>query len=57
MLFEIAVASGATLTADQLAPISSAVTDNAGVLLPVGIAIMAVMIGISLIPRIVYKFL
>lgn len=57
MLFEVVSGAGATLTAEQLAPIASAVSDNAGVLLPVGITIMAVMVGISLIPRIVYKFL
>lgn len=53
----LTAAGGATLTAEELAPIASAVSDNAGVLLPVGITIMAVMVGISLIPRIVYKFL
>ncbi|MCR1868966.1 hypothetical protein [Longicatena caecimuris] len=51
------LAAGATLTAEQLAPISTAVSDNVGVLLPVGIAIMAIMVGVGLIPRIVYKFL
>ncbi|MGE7839134.1 hypothetical protein [Viridibacillus arvi] len=45
------------LTAEQVAPITSAVSDNIGVLLPVGIGIMAIMVGVSLIPRIVYKFL
>lgn len=44
------------VTAGMLAPITSAITDNLDVLLPVGITIMAVMIGVSLIPRIVYKF-
>lgn len=47
----------ATVTAEQVAPITAAVTDNIGVLLPVGLGIMAIMIGVSLIPRIVYKFL
>ncbi|WP_419026181.1 hypothetical protein [Emergencia sp.] len=45
------------LTSAMLAPITSAVSDNLGVLLPVGITIMGIMIGVSLIPRIVYKFL
>lgn len=45
------------LTAEMLSGITSAVTDNLGVLLPVGLTIMGVMIGVSLIPRIVYKFL
>lgn len=55
-MFNVVLAS-ATLTSEQLAPISSAVSGNAAVLVPVGIAIMAVMVGITMIPRIVYKFL
>lgn len=46
-----------TLTAEMLAPITTALSSNLGTLLPVGIGIMGTMIGISLIPRIVYKFL
>lgn len=46
-----------TITADMVAPITTAITNNLDVLLPVGIGIMAIMIGVSLIPRIVYKFL
>lgn len=45
-----------TVTASMLAPVTGAVTDNLGVLLPVGIGIMAIMLGVSLIPRIIYKF-
>jgi hypothetical protein len=45
------------ITAEMLAPITTALTDNLGVLLPVGLSIMGTMIGVSLIPRIVYKFL
>lgn len=45
------------LTASMLTPITSALSDNLGILLPVGITIMGIMIGVSLIPRIVYKFL
>ena len=44
-------------TADMLKPITNALVDNIGVHLPVGITIMGIMIGVSLIPRIVYKFL
>jgi hypothetical protein len=46
-----------TLDASMLAPITTAIISNMNVLLPVGITIMSVMIGVSLIPRIVYKFL
>lgn len=45
------------LTADMLAPITTNLESNLTVLLPVGIAIMGTMIGVGLIPRIVYKFL
>lgn len=46
-----------TLTAEMLSGITTAITSNLGVLLPVGITIMGIMVGVSLIPRIVYKFL
>lgn len=45
------------ITAEMLAPITTTITSNLGILLPVGITIMGIMIGVSLIPRIVYKFL
>lgn len=45
------------ITAEMLGPITTTITSNLNVLLPVGIAIMGIMIGVSLIPRIVYKFL
>lgn len=45
------------ITADMLAPINTTLTSNLDVLLPVGIGIMGTMIGVGLIPRIVYKFL
>lgn len=45
------------ITSDQLQPIVDTLTANLDVLLPVGITLMGIMIGVSLIPRIVYKFL
>nr|DAL06960.1 MAG TPA: hypothetical protein [Inoviridae sp.]DAO17077.1 MAG TPA: hypothetical protein [Inoviridae sp.]DAO34255.1 MAG TPA: hypothetical protein [Inoviridae sp.] len=45
------------VTAEMLAPITTTLEANLTVLLPVGIAIMGTMIGVGLIPRIVYKFL
>lgn len=45
------------LTKEMLDPIVSNINSDLGVLLPVGITIMGIMIGVSLIPRIVYKFL
>lgn len=44
------------VTADMLSPITNSLSSNLAVLLPVGIGIMAVLIGVSLIPRIIYKF-
>ena len=45
------------ITPEMLQPITDTLTANLGVLLPVGITIMGIMIGVGLIPRIVYKFL
>ena len=45
------------ITAEMLAPITSALTSNLEVILPVGLGIMGTMIGVGLIPRLVYKFL
>lgn len=45
------------ITAEMVAPITTAVTSNVELLVPVGIGIMAIMVGVALIPRIVYKFL
>lgn len=45
-----------SVTAEMLKPITTAVSGNLDVLLPVGIGLMAIMIGVSLIPRIVWKF-
>lgn len=39
-----------TLTADMLKPVTDAIQSNLSVLLPVGITILAIMIGVSLIP-------
>jgi hypothetical protein len=44
------------VTSSMLQPVTDSITSNLGVLLPVGIAIMAILIGVALIPRIIYKF-
>lgn len=44
------------VTAEVLTPITTAISSNLTTLLPVGIGIMATMLGVSLIPRIIYKF-
>lgn len=39
-----------------VSPIVEAITSGVTELLPIGISLMAISIGISLIPRIIYKF-
>ncbi len=46
-----------TITADMLTPVTSAISSGLTTLVPIGLTVMAAMIGISLIPRIIYKFL
>lgn len=48
---------GFAITAELVAPITTALSSGLSTLVPVGIGIMATFIGISLIPRIIYKFL
>lgn len=45
------------ITSDLVAPITTAISSGLSTLVPIGIGIMAVFIGIGLIPRIIYKFL
>ena len=51
------VLTGFTVNAEAVEPITDAIRSGLSVLVPVGLGIMATFIGISLIPRIVYKFL
>lgn len=46
-----------TITSAMLTPVTSAISSGLTVLVPIGLSVMAAMIGISLIPRIIYKFL
>lgn len=45
-----------TITADMVKPIGTAVAGAAPELVTVGVGIMAILIGVSMIPRIIYKF-
>ncbi len=47
---------GLTLTSAMFESLLSTITSNLGVLLPVGLSLMGIMIAVSLIPRIIYKF-
>ena len=51
------VEQAVTVTKDMFSGLTAAITSNAEVLIPVGVGIMAIMVGISLIPRILYKFI
>ena len=46
-----------SITAELINPIETAISSGLTTLVPVGLTIMGAMVGISLIPRIIYKFL
>lgn len=48
---------GFQVTEGLVAPIKTAIDSGLTVLVPIGLGIMATFVGISLIPRIIYKFL
>lgn len=48
---------GFAITAELVKPITDAISSGLTTLVPVGIGVMATFVGISLIPRIIYKFL
>ena len=49
--------SALVLESSQFTGLTDTITSNLDVLIPVGLTIMGIMIAVSLIPRIVYKFL
>lgn len=54
---ESAAVAAFQITTDMISPIVTSINSGLTTLVPIGIAVMAAMIGISLIPRIIYKFL
>ena len=48
--------SALTLTSSMFDDLLATINTNLGVLLPIGLTIMGIMIAVSLIPRIIYKF-
>lgn len=46
-----------TVTAEMFKGLTDAVSSNAEVIVPIGVTIMGVLVGIGLIPRIVHKFI
>lgn len=49
--------SSAVIDSGMLTPLTNTISSNITTLLPVGVTIMSIMIGVGLIPRIIYKFL
>lgn len=47
---------GVAITAEMLQPLVDGITANIGVILPIGIGLMAIFIGINLIPKLIKKF-
>lgn len=47
----------ALVSASDFAPIAAQLMENAKVIVPAGLGILAVMVGIGFIPKILYKFL
>lgn len=45
------------ITSELVSPVTNAINSGLTTLVPIGVGIMGVMIGINLIPRIIYKFL
>ena len=54
--FALDAVGGVAITGDMLKPITDAITSNIGVILPVGVAIFGIMIGVSLVPKIIKLF-
>lgn len=46
-----------TITSELVKPITDAISSGLTTLVPIGLTVMGAMIGIGLIPRIIYKFL
>lgn len=49
-------AEGFKLTSDMFSGITSTISDNSGVLVPVGLTIFAIILSIKLVPKILSKF-
>lgn len=45
-----------TMTPEMFQPILTTITENVGVLLPIGLTIMGIFVAISLVPKIFYRF-
>lgn len=52
----LAAAGSGLLDGVDLSSLTTSITADTQTLIPIGIAIMGIMIGCSLIPKVVYKF-
>lgn len=50
------VMESVAITDEMLNPLVGGVSANVGVILPIGVAIMAILIGVKLIPKIIGNF-
>lgn len=49
-------AEGFKVSSDMFSGLTSTISDNAGVIVPVGLGIMAIIVSIKLVPKILHKF-
>jgi hypothetical protein len=44
------------ITSDMISGVTDVLVANLGVVIPVGITILGIMLGVAIIPRIIWKF-
>lgn len=49
--------SNVAITSEMLKPLVEGVTANIGVILPIGIGLFAIIIGVNMVPKMIKKFL
>lgn len=49
-------AGGFKVSSDMFSGLTSTISDNAGIIVPVGLGIMAIIVSIKLVPKILNKF-
>lgn len=45
------------ITTEMLSPLTEGITSNMGILVPVGLGIMATFVGVRMIPKVVHWFI
>lgn len=50
-------AGGFKVSSDMFTGLTSTISDNAGIIVPVGLGIMAIIVSIKLVPKILNKFI